>query len=145
MTTHPGAVASPGERLAALFGGTPDIPIPGLVRRLGIEVTEARAERVTGLAPASASVLVLAETLGSVAAMLYAHPAMLPLGGTLHASHLGEGTEPPEDGRWIGVATPLHLGERTTVHRIEITSGDGTPRCEARLTCFLIPPKDPPR
>lgn len=85
--------------------------------RMGIEVTEASAERVVGTMPVKGNTqpygllhggasAVLAETLGSVGAMLHAGSGKIAVGVDLNATH----HRGVRDGVVTGVATPLHRG-----------------------------------
>lgn len=128
--------------LAALNRGT-------LAERMGIEVTRASAERTEGRMPVEGNTqpfgllhggasAVLAETLGSVAALLHAGEGRVSLGVDLNATH-HRGVR----SGWVhGVATPLALGRSVASYEITITDEQGHRVCTARLTCQLrdLPP-----
>ncbi|SHH30525.1 hotdog fold thioesterase [Streptomyces sp. 3214.6] len=114
--------------------------------RLGITFVEATPERVVGTMPVEGNTqpygllhggasAALAETLGSVGAMLHAAPAKIALGVDLNATHhrgVGSGTI-------TGVATPIHLGRSAATYDIAISDEQGRRVCTARLTCVLRP------
>lgn len=115
-----------------------------LVSRLGIEIVTCEPGLVQGTMPVSGNrqpvgILhgganaVFAETLGSLAAFLYAGPGGQAVGVDLSCTHH----------RWVssgtvtGVCRPLN--ERRTVASYEIVIADdsGTRTCTARLTCAI--------
>ncbi|MEW2548779.1 hotdog fold thioesterase [Streptomyces sp. NPDC047002] len=112
--------------------------------RMGIEITEASADRVVGTMPVEGNTqpygllhggasAVLAETLGSVGAMLHGRSGKIAVGVDLNCTHhrgLSSGTV-------TGVATPVHRGRSTTTHEIVISDEQGRRVCTARLTCLL--------
>jgi uncharacterized protein (TIGR00369 family) len=115
-----------------------------LAERVGIEILDWAAERLVGSMPVAGNrqpfgllhggaSAVLAETLGSTAAALWAMPDRVPLGVELSCSHHRAAT----GGKVTGVCTPLHRGR--TVATFEITISDEQDRriCTARLTCLL--------
>ena len=85
-----------------------------------------------GLLHGGASV-VLAETLGSVAAALHAGPGRIAVGTDVSATH----HRAARSGRVHGVATPLSLGRSIACYEIVITDDDGRRVCTSRLTCAL--------
>ncbi len=111
---------------------------------MGIEVVEASARRTVatmpvrgntqpyGLLHGGASV-VLAETVGSVAAMLHAGPGRIAVGIEVSASH----HRGVRDGAVTAVATASHLGRLLATYDIVINDDDGRRVCTARLTCAL--------
>ena len=112
--------------------------------RMGIELIEASADRVVGTVPVDgnrqpAGLLhgganaVLAETLGSVAASIYAGEDRVAMGLELSCTH----HRPAVDGLVTGVCTPLHRGRTTTTYEIVLTDSGGRRTCTARLTCVL--------
>nr|WP_234350831.1 hotdog fold thioesterase [Streptomyces sp. JHA19] len=115
-----------------------------LTRRMGIEIVTCEPGLVVGAMPVSGNrqpvgILhgganaVLAETLGSLAAFLYAGPGGNAVGVDLSCTHH----------RWVssgtvtGVCRPL--GERQSVasYEIVITDDSGNRTCTARLTCAI--------
>ncbi len=116
-----------------------------LIEKMGIEVTEARADRVVGTMPAQGNTqpygllhggasVVLAETLGSIAAMLHAGEGRVAVGVDINATH-HKAVRPP--GVVTGVATPLRLGGAIACYEIVITDEAGDRVCTSRLTCAL--------
>jgi 1,4-dihydroxy-2-naphthoyl-CoA hydrolase len=129
---------SVGVRLRALASGG------ALGGRLGLNISEACVERVVGTLPVDGNTqprgllhggasAVLAETLGSVAAMLHARTSKMPVGIELNCTH----HRGVSKGQVTGVAVPIHLGRTITTHEIVITDDDGRRICTARLTCLL--------
>jgi uncharacterized protein (TIGR00369 family) len=121
--------------------------LDGLAGRLGIEITEASADRVVGTMPVEGNTqpygllhggasCALAETLGSIGAAL-AGNGRLPVGVDLNATH----HRAARAGTVTGVATPLHQGRTTATWAITITDEDGRLVCTARLTCALLEPR----
>ncbi|MFE3649502.1 MULTISPECIES: PaaI family thioesterase [unclassified Streptomyces] len=115
-----------------------------LGERMSVQVTEAAAERVVGTMPVEGNTqpygllhggasAVLAETLGSVGAMLHGGPAKAAVGVDLNCTH----HRGVRSGLVTGVATPVHRGRSTTTYEITITDEDGKRVCTARLTCLL--------
>jgi 1,4-dihydroxy-2-naphthoyl-CoA hydrolase len=129
---------SVGVRLRALTSGG------ALGDRLGISVSEASVERVVGTLPIDGNTqprgllhggasAVLAETLGSIGAMMHARTSRMPVGVELNCTH----HRGVRKGEVTGVAIPLHLGRTMTTHEIVITDDEGRRICTARLTCLL--------
>lgn len=112
--------------------------------RMGVEITEASADRVVGTMPVEGNTqpygllhggasAVLAETLGSVGAMLHAGSSKIALGIDLNCTH----HRGASSGLVTGVATPLHRGRSTASYEIAISDEAGKRVCTARLTCLL--------
>jgi uncharacterized protein (TIGR00369 family) len=136
------------EGFARLSEGT-------LPSRMGITVTAATAERVTGAMPVDGNIqpygllhggasCVLAETLGSLGAALQAGPGRFAVGIEINATHHRAVTS----GMVTGVATQVHGGRTTATYEIAISDDRGRRVCSARLTCLLrdqVPPggRDP--
>jgi 1,4-dihydroxy-2-naphthoyl-CoA hydrolase len=117
-----------------------------LAERMGIVVTEASPQRVVGTMPVDGNTqplgllhggayCVLAETLGSIAASMYANEQFggYAVGIEISASH----HRSARSGVVAGVATPAHLGGRVATYEIVITDGRGDRVCTSRLTCVL--------
>ena len=115
-------------------------------RRLGIDITEASPQRVVGTMPVTGNTqpygllhggasCVLAETLGSVGAMLHAEELFggIAVGVDISATH----HRGVRSGTVTGVATPLHLGGSVATYEIVITDEKDRRVCTARLTCML--------
>jgi 1,4-dihydroxy-2-naphthoyl-CoA hydrolase len=125
---------------------TPAAAYPGtLIERMGIEVIEASAQRVVGTMPVAGNTqpygllhggasAVLAETLGSIAAMMHAGEGRAAVGIELNASH----HRSARAGLVTGTATALHLGGRLATYQVVVEDEAGRPVCTARLTCMVI-------
>ncbi|MGB3761866.1 MAG: hotdog fold thioesterase [Ornithinimicrobium sp.] len=124
-----------------------------LIEKMGIEVTEASAERVVGAMPVLGNTqpygllhggasVVLAETLGSIAAMQHAGSDRVAVGIDINATH-HKAVRPPEV--VTGVATPIRRGGAIACYEIVITDESGDRVCTSRLTCSLRarPPAQP--
>jgi 1,4-dihydroxy-2-naphthoyl-CoA hydrolase len=122
----------------------------GLGSRMGIELTEASAERVVGTMPVEGNTqpygllhggasCVLAETLGSVGSALHAGLDRRVVGVDINATHHRAAAA----GKVTGVATGIHLGRTHASYDVVITDEDGRRVCTARITCALLDP--PPR
>jgi len=117
-----------------------------LTTAMGVRLTEAAPGRVVGTMPVAGNrqpygllhggaSAVLAETLGSIAAVLAAGPDRIALGVELSASH----HRAVRDGTVTGVCTPLHEGRSLATYHIAISDEAGRPVCTARLSCVLRP------
>ncbi|MDE2308364.1 MAG: hotdog fold thioesterase [Xanthomonadaceae bacterium] len=94
-----------------------------------------RTHQPYGLLHGGASV-VLAETLGSTAAMLTLDPEKeLAVGLDINANHL----RGVRSGTVTGTAKALHLGRTTQVWEIRIETEDGALACISRITMAVIP------
>jgi uncharacterized protein (TIGR00369 family) len=112
--------------------------------RMGLRILEAAPERVVGTLPVEGNTqpygllhggasAVLAETLGSVGAMLHAGPGRAAVGVDLNCTH----HRGVRSGHVTGVATPVHRGRSTATYEIVITDEQDRRVCTARLTCLL--------
>lgn len=99
----------------------------------GTMPVDARTHQPYGLLHGGASV-VLAETLGSVAAALNAPPGRVAVGVDINATHHRAATA----GVVTGVATPVHVGRSMASFEIAITDESGRRTCTARITCALL-------
>ncbi|MEU7165892.1 hotdog fold thioesterase [Streptomyces morookaense] len=115
-----------------------------LGERMSVRVTEASPERVVGTMPVEGNTqpygllhggasAVLAETLGSVGAMLHGGPSRFAVGVDLNCTH----HRGVRSGMVTGVATPVHRGRTSAVYEIAITDEQGRRVCSARLTCVV--------
>lgn len=78
----------------------------------------------------------LAETLGSMAAMLVVDPAhFYCVGIEINANHI----KAVKSGIVKGTARPIHTGRSTQVWEIEITTETGELVCISRLTLAVVP------
>ncbi|MCC3779783.1 PaaI family thioesterase [Streptomyces sp. UNOB3_S3] len=115
-----------------------------LGERMSVTVVEASPERVVGTMPVEGNTqpygllhggasAVLAETLGSVGAMLHGGPARFAVGVDLNCTH----HRGVRSGLVTGVATPVHRGRTSASYEIVITDEQGRRVCSARLTCVI--------
>ena len=101
----------------------------------GTMPVDERTRQPFGLLHGGASVL-LAETLGSLAANLCLDPAReLAVGLDINANHL----RAVQSGEVTGTATPLHIGRTTQVWEIRIVTEKNELSCIARLTMAVVP------
>ena len=119
-----------------------------LIEAIGIQITaigddwlqgtmpvDRRTHQPYGLLHGGASVA-LAETLGSMAAMLTLDPAKeRAVGLDINANHVRGVTS----GTVTGTARPLHLGRSTQVWEIRIEDENGKLVCISRLTMAVVP------
>ena len=79
--------------------------------------------------------LVLAETLGSMAAAMCVHPErQYVVGQEINANHI----RAVRDGEVTGTATPIHLGRSSHVWSIRIEDPRGRLTCISRLTIAVL-------
>jgi uncharacterized protein (TIGR00369 family) len=118
-----------------------------MVTHVGIEFTEIGDNYLTGTMPVDnrtrqtmgilhgGASVVLAETLGSIAANLVVDPSFFAcVGLDINANHI----RAVQEGLVTGTARPLHLGGTTQVWGIEITDGKGRTVCVSRLTMAVL-------
>ncbi|CAM3105846.1 PaaI family thioesterase [Stackebrandtia soli] len=112
--------------------------------RMGIEITYASPERVVGTMPVDGNTqpygllhggasAVLAETLGSIGAMLHGGPKRIAVGVDLNVTH----HRGAKSGTVTGVATPVHRGRSTATYEIVITDDADKRVCTGRITCLI--------
>ena len=122
------------------------LPKAALHERMGIEIIEISRDRVVGRMPVAGNTqpygllhggasCVLAEGLGSYAAVVNAGPGYLALGIEINATHHRAAGE----GFVTGVATPLHVGRSVSSFQIVVTDERERRICTARLTCLIRP------
>ncbi|MEV7542320.1 MULTISPECIES: hotdog fold thioesterase [unclassified Streptomyces] len=130
--------AALGIDLPALFSAG------ALGERMEIRILEASADRVVATMPVKGNTqpygllhggasAVLAETLGSVGAMLHGGSGKIAVGVDLNCTH----HRGARDGIVTGTATPVHRGRSTATYEIVITDDQDRRVCTARLTCLL--------
>jgi 1,4-dihydroxy-2-naphthoyl-CoA hydrolase len=120
---------------------------PGLGGHLGIRFTEFGDDYVRGTMPVEprthqpmgilhgGASVVLAETLGSVAANCVVDPAKFYcVGQEINANHL----RPVSSGLVTGTARAIHLGSRSQVWGIELRDGRDRLTCVSRLTIAVV-------
>ncbi|MCG8477448.1 MAG: hotdog fold thioesterase [Cytophagales bacterium] len=118
-----------------------------MMEHLKIEYTEIRSDCLAGKMPVNHTThqplgllhggasVVLAETLGSVAANLCVKPSeAYCVGMEINANHL----KSVKKGWVFGKATPVHLGKKTQIWDIRISSDTGELVCISRLTMAVI-------
>lgn len=115
-----------------------------LGERMDIRILEAAAERVVATMPVEGNTqpygllhggasAVLAETIGSVGAMLHGGITKIAVGVDLNCTH----HRGIRSGLVTGVATPVHRGKTTATYEIVISDEQDRRVCTARLTCLL--------
>jgi 1,4-dihydroxy-2-naphthoyl-CoA hydrolase len=126
-------------------GMSPQVATEQLTDRMGIQILELSRERVVGTMPVEGNRQpfgllhggasgVLVETLASAVAALHTLPDRFPVGLELACTHHRSATE----GLVTGVATPLHVGRRTSTIEVVITDERGRRTCTGRLTCMHL-------
>ena len=126
-------------RLSMMHGGA-------LGEKMGIELTEVSAQRVVGRMPVAGNTqpfgllhggasVVLAESLGSVAAMMHAGEGKIAVGIEINATH----HRAARTGYVTGTATALSLGKTLATYDVLITDDDGNRVCTCRITCLIRP------
>ncbi|MFD5076698.1 PaaI family thioesterase [Streptomyces sp. NPDC058371] len=130
--------ATLGVDLSALFSAG------YLGTRMGLQIIEASAERVVATMPVEGNTqpygllhggasAVLAETIGSVGAMLHGGSSKIAVGVDLNCTH----HRGVRSGLVTGIATPVHRGRSTATYEIVISDENDKRVCTARLTCLL--------
>jgi 1,4-dihydroxy-2-naphthoyl-CoA hydrolase len=115
-----------------------------LAEKMGMRFEEFAIERAVATMPVEGNTqpvglmhggayVVLAESLGSMAANLYAGPGRLAVGVDINATHTRSATS----GRVTGVCTPIHLGRSMTVHEIAVTDEQGRRLSTVRITNMI--------
>lgn len=125
---------------------TRDLSYPGtLLERMGITVLEVSAQRAVATMPVEGNTqpagllhggasVVLAETLGSIAAHEHAGPGRTAVGIEVSATH----HRSARSGLVTGTATALHLGRQLASYEIVVEDAEGRRLCTSRLTCMLV-------
>jgi uncharacterized protein (TIGR00369 family) len=125
--------------LSAMNGGT-------LGEKMGIEFVEVTSQRVVGRMPVAGNTqpygllhggasVVLAETLGTLAAMMHAGEGKIAVGIEINATH----HRAARAGFVTGTATPLSLGKTLATYDVIITDDDDKRLCTSRITCLIRP------
>jgi uncharacterized protein (TIGR00369 family) len=118
--------------------------VGGLASKMGMEYVEFTIDRSVATMPVEGNTqpaglmhggayVVLGESLGSMAANLYAGPGRLAVGVDVNATH----TRSAKSGIVTGVCTPLHLGRSMTVHEIVVTDDQGRRCSTIRITNMI--------
>jgi uncharacterized protein (TIGR00369 family) len=117
-----------------------------LADKMGIELLELSAERAVATMPVAGNTqpigllhggahVVLAESLGSFAANVHAHPWGYAVGIELNATHHSSITE----GMVTGTCVAIKLGKTLTSHEISMTDETGRLLSTVRITNYLRP------
>ena len=117
-----------------------------LADSMGIKLVELSSERAVATMPVAGNTqpigllhggahVVLAESLGSFAANVHAHPWGYAVGIELNASHHGS----IESGTVTGTCTAVKLGKTLTTHEIKMTDENGRLLSTVRITNYLRP------
>jgi uncharacterized protein (TIGR00369 family) len=115
-----------------------------LAEKMGMRILELSAERAVGTIPVEGNrqpvgllhggaFVVLAESLGSMAATVHAGPGRYAVGIELNASHSRSATS----GIVTGTCTALHLGRTLATHEIVLTDEEGRRCSTVRITNML--------
>jgi len=115
-----------------------------LGEKMGIELIELTAERVVARMPVAGNTqpfgllhggasVVLAESLGSVGAMMHAGEGRIAVGIEINATH----HRAARAGFVTGTATALSLGNTLATYDVLITDEDGNRVCTSRITCLI--------
>ena len=97
---------------------------------------DARTRQPFGLLHGGVSV-VLAETLGSVAANYACPPGHQAVGLEINANHL----RGVKSGWVTGTTRPVHIGRSTQVWQINLVNEAGEATCVSRITMAVLTPK----
>ncbi|HYJ49180.1 MAG TPA: hotdog fold thioesterase [Microbacterium sp.] len=115
-----------------------------LAEKMGMKFVEFAVDRCVATMPVEGNTqpvglmhggayVVLAESLGSMAANLYAGPGRLAVGVDINATHTRSATS----GIVTGVCTPIHLGRSLTVHEIAVVDDQGRRLSTVRITNMI--------
>ncbi|HEX5728330.1 hotdog fold thioesterase [Microbacterium sp.] len=115
-----------------------------LAEKMGMEFVEFAVDRCVATMPVEGNTqpvglmhggayVVLAESLGSMAANLHAGPGRLAVGVDINATHTRSATS----GLVTGVCTPIHLGRSMTVHEIAVVDDQGRRLSTVRITNMI--------
>ena len=115
-----------------------------LAEKMGIQLQELSAERAVATMPVLGNTqpfgvlhggahVVLGESLGSLAANVWAHPDKIAVGIEVNASH----SKSAASGIVTAVCTAISLGKTLATHEIVITDEDGRRLSTVRITNFL--------
>ncbi|WIE56182.1 hotdog fold thioesterase [Curtobacterium sp. MCBD17_003] len=111
---------------------------------MGMQILELSAQRAVGTIPVEGNrqpvgllhggaFVVLAESLGSMAATVHAGPGRIAVGIELNASHSRSATT----GVVTGTCTAIHLGRTLCTHEIVLTDDEGRRCSTVRITNLL--------
>lgn len=118
-----------------------------MVEHLGIEITELGSDFLKGKMPVDhrtvqpmnilhgGASVALAETLGSIAAVLTVDPSKYScVGMEINANHL----RPVSSGYVFATARPVHVGKKSQVWSIDIVNEEGKMVCISRITMAVV-------
>jgi len=116
-----------------------------LAESMGIRLVELTAERAVATMPVDGNTqplgvvhggayVVLAETLGSMAANVSVYPEKVAVGIEVNASH----SRSAKAGIVTGTCRAISLGKSLTVHEIAITDEEGRRLSTVRITNFIM-------
>lgn len=117
-----------------------------LDEKLGLEITSASPQQVSGRAPVLGNTqpmglwhggasAVMVETLGSIAANLHAGDTASAVGTEINVTHLH-----PASRGWVhGTARAVHLGRTSAVYQVDLSDDEGHPVATGRITCRILP------
>ena len=117
-----------------------------MIEHLGIELIEVGQDSLTGRMPVDhrtkqpfgllhgGASVVLAETLGGLAANLCVDDTQYCVGLEINANHI----KSAKDGYVIGTARPIHIGGRTQIWEIKIVNEQEQLVCISRLTMAVM-------
>ncbi|MEY3028931.1 MAG: hypothetical protein RL198_328 [Actinomycetota bacterium] len=122
------------------------VDMGSLAKKLGIELIELSSERAVARMPVAGNTqpvgllhggahVVLAESLGSMAANVHAHPHALAVGIELNASH----HKSVREGWVTGVAVAIKLGSRLVTHEVKMFDEDNNLLSTVRITNLILP------
>ena len=125
--------------LSTMNGGT-------LGEKMGIEFIEVTSQRVVARMPVAGNTqpfgllhggasVVLAESVGSLGAMMHAGEGQIAVGIEINATH----HRAARAGFVTGTATALSLGKTLATYDILITDDQGNRVCTSRITCLIRP------
>lgn len=123
--------------VSTMNGGT-------LGEKMGIEFIEVTSLRVVARMPVAGNTqpygllhggasVVLAETLGTLGAMLHAGEGRIAVGIEINATHHRAAVA----GFVTGTATALSVGNTVASYEVIITDDDGNRVCTCRITCLI--------
>ena len=132
------------EHVAALGGAA----VSPLAQKMGLRFLELTAERAVATLPVAGNEqpvgllhggahLVLAESLGSMAAKLHAGPGRDVVGIEINATH----HRAARSGLVTGTATAVHLGGTLVTHEVVMTDEQGRRLSTARITNLVLAPR----
>jgi 1,4-dihydroxy-2-naphthoyl-CoA hydrolase len=121
-----------------------------MVEHLGIVFTEVGEDYIKGRMPVDhrthqpygilhgGASVALAETLGSVAAhCTVMHQNRFCVGLEINANHI----RPVKEGFVTGTARPIHIGKRTQIWEVRLTTETGEMVCISRITLAILDEK----